>query len=258
MILILLLILILVIFVILQNERHKAYFESQGIPYIGHTIIRLLTNTLKGITMHEDIKIQYDKHKADHAKLAGSYEFGTVALMILDPDLLKTILVKSAQNHFTDRRAFPIPKGDEVFSKMLLTQRGERWKALRSKLSPTFTTGKIRRLFALFDASGKKLAKFIEQEITASRSEMDLSLSYSKFTMDIIASAVCAMDSQAFDKKEPSLFERMGAKLQLTLGIVKIFQLIVLFMAPPLGNFLGFSLFEKEVSLQWRYSYTCI
>jgi len=71
---------------------------------------------------------------------------------------------------------------------MLFAVTGERWKHLRSKLSPTFTTGKIKRMFRLFDQNGKKFIKFLETEIqTSANGEVDLLEAYSKFTMDIIA-----------------------------------------------------------------------
>ncbi|XP_021957659.1 cytochrome P450 9e2 [Folsomia candida] len=246
LILLVVFIVLLIIFAIVQNHNHKVFFESQGIPYLGHGMLRLIINTLRGVTVHEDVRNQYAKFKADKHKMAGGRDFGTLALMILDPELLKSILVKDF-DHFTDRQTFPMAEEDFLLSKMVFTQRGEKWKSLRSKLSPTLTTGKIKRLFPLFDESGKKMAKFVEQEISRNGEEMDLTLIYSKFTMEVIATAVCGMDSQAFASKEPSLFEKMGARLQFSFGIFKIFQLILILMAPKLANLCRLSLLEREV-----------
>jgi cytochrome P450 len=130
---------------------------------------------------------------------------------------------------------------------MLISIKGDQWKALRSKLSPTFTTGKIKRLFSLFDVSGRKLVKFVEGEMADGNGEMDLSQAYSKFAMDIIASAVCGIDSQTFDQKEPSLFEKMGTKLQFKLGGLGMFKMFMILVFPRLTDFLGMSFFEMEM-----------
>lgn len=227
--------------------KSKTYYESRGIPYNGNGIVRLLINTAKGIGFLEDINIQYRILKSKNIKVAGTDDFGMKTLIIQDPDLLRSVFVKDF-DHFANRREFKLSKNDWLFSKMLFSLRGEPWKALRSKLSPTFTTGKIKRLFSVFDASGKKLVKYIEQQVANSPdAEMDINEGYSKFTMDIIASAVCGIDSKAFDQKEPSLFERMGMKLQFQFGGAQIIKLILMFSLPKMSDWLGLSFFEKDV-----------
>ncbi|XP_035706595.1 cytochrome P450 9e2 isoform X2 [Folsomia candida] len=144
---------------------------------------------------------------------------------------------------------FSAPKNDYLFKKMLFFQKGEQWKALRSKLSPTFTTGKIKRLFSLFDQSGKKLVKYVEQEIggNGDGGEFDIIEAYSKFTMDIIASSVCGIDSHAFDQKEPSFFEKMGQKMQLSFDGFTLLKIIVISLSTTIGDFFGFSFFARDV-----------
>lgn len=249
---IILVIAFIVLVLVLQYLSHKSksYYESKGITYQGSGTLRLLLNILKGVTVIEDMEFQYRKLKSQNTKLAIAHNFGMTTLVVSDPDILRSIFVKDF-DHFGNRSAFKIPKSDVLFGKMLFVLQGEKWKILRSKLSPTFTTGKIKRLFPVFNASGKKLVKYLEAEIAQnpSEGETDLNEGYSKFTMDVIASAVIGIDSEAFDQKEPSLFERMGMKLQLTFGVAVILKLVVMMSLPKVADWLGLSFFEKEVKV---------
>jgi len=237
----------------LQNRKKRQSFESKGLPYLGNGTIRLILNTARGQSFIDDLNTQYKVMKNKGITVAASNDFGQTTLMVTDTDLLKAIFVKDF-DHFSDRRTFATGPNDVMFTKMLFAMTGERWKHLRSKLSPTFTTGKIKRVFRLFDQSGKKFVKFLESEIqNAISGDVELTEAYSKFTMDIIASAACGIDSQAFNQKEPSLFEKMGKGLQFQFGakqILKVFGLV--FLPKIVTSALGLSFFEREVRLFYR------
>lgn len=240
-------VLLLAIFFRFRAYKDQLYFESKGIPYQGNGSYRMMVNMYKGVGLIEGITMMYNKLKSENKKVVGSKDLGMCTLTILDPALIRSVLVKDF-DHFADRRQFKTLKNDVIFAKMLIALRGGQWKALRSKLSPTFTTGKIKRVFPMFNESGKKLVTFVENEMALSSGmEIDLMDGYSKFTMDVIASAVCGIDSQAFNQKEPSLFERMGMKMQLQFGGAQLAKLLVMLMSPRIANLLGFSFFELEV-----------
>lgn len=102
----------------------------------------------------------------------------------------------------------------------------------------------MKRLFALFDVSAKKLVQFLESQVACStNSEMDLTIGFSKFAIDIIASAVCGLNSNAFDQIQPSLFEKMGAKLQPSFGGWQGLKILIMFTSPKLMDLLGLSIF---------------
>lgn len=103
-------------------------------------------------------------------------------------------------------------------------------------------------MFALFYDSSKKLVKYVDQRMEESpNGEIDLLEGYSKFTMDTIASAVCNMNSQAFDQVEPSLFEKMGQKMQLQFNPKQFISFIVLINFPKIAEFFGMTLFGSEM-----------
>ncbi|GFX11760.1 cytochrome P450 3A25 [Trichonephila clavipes] len=80
-------------------------------------------------------------------RIYGHFEGKRALLSIGDPTLLREILVKDFQ-FFTGRRVFDT--GDKVINKMLSVIRGEDWKRVRTVVTPTFTTGKIKRMLNIF------------------------------------------------------------------------------------------------------------
>jgi len=244
------LVIILAIFVLffLHDQWKSYYFNSKGIWYMGNGTLRVLVNGVKGRSFIDDLSSQYQIVKETPNKVAVSSEFGKTRLVVSDIKLIKSILVKDF-DHFVDRliSTFPTLKADYLFGKMLMTASGERWKQLRNMLSPTFTTGKIKRMFSIFDQSAKKYIQFIESE---NQQEIDLSEGYSKFTMDIIASAACGIDSQAFNQKEPSFFEVMGKGLTFQFTGTMFLKFFATILLPSkVVDALGISFFKKEVRI---------
>ena len=92
-------------------------------------------------------------------------------LMINDPDLIRIILVKEF-NKFTDRGLYHNEKVDPLTGNLFFLG-GERWRYLRAKLSPTFTSGKLKQMFPLMKEVGDELIK-VTNEMMKKDNEIDL------------------------------------------------------------------------------------
>ncbi|OXA40039.1 cytochrome P450 9e2 [Folsomia candida] len=234
----------LISYVIYSLISEILFFRSKKILHLGNSYLTAFYYmTFKSKSMWELVHVAYTKTRQANVPIAGNFEMGLVNYFIPDLTILKHILVKDF-DHFVNRRAITIPKSDLLTKKMLFFMYDEPWKALRSKLSPTFTTGKIKRFFALFNASAKKLVDYIDAQ---TEGEVDLVAAYSKFTTDTIASAVCGMDSCAFEQKEHSVFERMGQKLQFSFNLGMITRFVVMSCFPGIAE-RGMTIFGDEVS----------
>lgn len=71
----------------------------------------------------------------------GVYIFFQRQLIARDPELVRNILVKDFQ-YFVDR---VIPVDEKNYH--LFALKGDEWKNLRTKLTPTFTSGKMKAIF---------------------------------------------------------------------------------------------------------------
>lgn len=227
----------------------KRHFESKGIPYLGNGLILGLKNYLNDVLIFQDMNNIYNDLKSRGLKLGGRNDFGVNTLFVADPDLIKDILVKNF-DHFVDRRQLNNSKHDYLLGKMLFASRGQKWNALRSQLSPAFSTAKIRGLYPIFEDSAEKLVKYIRSE--SSNNEVELVTAFAKYTVDIIAKAACGIDAKVFEQKEANCFELMSRKLQVDFKGLKTIKLLLLVTSQRLGNLLGLSFFEKKVT-SWKY-----
>lgn len=103
-------------------------------------------------------------------------------IVITEPEVLKTILVKE----FTSFRN----RSDEVkppppLNCGLLAARDDQWKRIRSILSPSYTTGKMKQMIPLMDDAVNVLIMKLDEVADAEKSVEVVEL-FSKLTLDVI------------------------------------------------------------------------
>jgi cytochrome P450 len=102
----------------------------------------------------------YEKHS--DKPYVGIFSFDKPTLLIRDVELVKNILVKDFQ-YFIDRTVSVNEELDPLASRALLVIKGQRWRHLRTNLSPLFTSSKIKKMFYLMDTCGKELADCLDK-----------------------------------------------------------------------------------------------
>lgn len=130
-------------FTLFRPRNTLSYWKKINVPHIEP---KIPYGNLEGVgeQFHVTyvIKNIYDKFKGTGAKLCGVYFYMRPIAIILDLDLIKNILVKDFAN-FTDRGLYSNPR-DDPLSSNLSTVDGEEWKNLRKKLTPAFSSGKMK------------------------------------------------------------------------------------------------------------------
>ena len=94
----------------------------------------------------------------------GIYMLHRPFLLINDPELIKHILVKDF-SHFCDRGLYCNEKTDPLNAHLFLLS-GDKWRTLRAKLSPTFTSGKLKCMFPLLKDIGDELIRATDEYST--------------------------------------------------------------------------------------------
>lgn len=120
------------------------YWKRKGFPYLEPKIPfgNIERNTHFAI-MLENI---YKKLKnIGGGPIGGIYLFQQPFAMATDLDFIKRVLITDFQ-YFDDRGLYYNEK-DDPLSAHLLSLRGERWRQLRSKLTPSFTSGKMKFMY---------------------------------------------------------------------------------------------------------------
>lgn len=91
------------------------------------------------------------------------YGFSRPIFVALEPELVKHIMTKDF-NHFTDR-GFYYNEKDEPIGAHLFAIGGLKWRNLRTKFTPTFTSGKMRTMFQTLADSGNKLERYVDEQV---------------------------------------------------------------------------------------------
>ena len=90
------------------------------------------------------------------------YTFNKPSLVIVDPDLIRSVLAKDF-SHFHDRGIYCNEKVDPLTGHIFLLP-GQKWRNLRVKLTPTFTSGKMKQMFGTIKERGEFLGQFFENK----------------------------------------------------------------------------------------------
>ncbi|KAL5292988.1 hypothetical protein ACFFRR_011635 [Megaselia abdita] len=150
----------------------------------------------------------YTKFKGTSPIAGFSFLFAP-SYMILDLDLIKNILIKDFSN-FSDKGFFHNEK-DDPLSGHLFALDGEKWRNMRHKLSPTFTSGKMKFMFPTVVGVSNRLIEVISSTIETDPI-IEIKDVLARFTTDIIGT--CAFGIECNSLKDPDTeFNRRGNQM---------------------------------------------
>jgi cytochrome P450 family 6 len=150
----------------------------------------------------------YEKYKNE--KMVGFYNFYTPDLMVNDPELIQKILI-SDFSYFHDRTVKIDEKYDPL-SAHLFFLGGQKWRDLRVKLSPTFTSGKLKQMFNIFTECGQTLQNYILKHHQSGQYIFDMKDLFSRFSTNLISSVAFGIENDCIN--DPNhVFHKMGLKV---------------------------------------------
>jgi len=205
----------------LYIKRKFSYWKSKGVPYVKP---EFPYGNLKGMgtSVHgSQIMLKLYKKLKGNGPFGGIYFFIQPAILVTDPELAKSIFVKDF-NYFHDRGVYFNEK-DDPLSGHLFSLEGQRWKNVRAKLSPTFTSGKMRMMFNTVLDVGNEFCKYLLPYAEKS-SEIEMKDIAARFTTDVIGS--CAFGIECNSLKNPdNEFRKMAHKIfdEPTISTMRIF-----------------------------------
>lgn len=147
----------------------------------------------------------YEKFKG-RAPFVGIYMFLKPAALLVDLDLVKNVLIKDF-NYFHDRGVFYNEKDDPISAHLFALQ-GPKWKLLRHKLSPTFTSGKMKMMFPTIVDVAKRFEATID-EVAERDADLDIKKLMARFTVEVIGVCAFGLDCNSV-ADENSEFYRVG------------------------------------------------
>lgn len=234
-------VLVLVYFYV--NKKYH-YWADLGVPFVKP---RFPTGNLKGAfintTIGERTRDFYRELKGKKSVLGGVYFFISPVAIICDLDFLKHILVKDFQV-FLNRGIYYNEKSDPLSAHMFAVE-DDKWLNLRTKLSPTFTSGKMKMMHSTFllvaDQFNKHLLPLAERG-----AELEIKELLASFTTDIIGNVAFGVECNSM-KDPQSAFRRAGRRV-FEQSKLQMIRLIFITTFQRLARLFNLKLTSPEVS----------
>nr|CAD7437665.1 unnamed protein product [Timema bartmani] len=181
-----------------------SYWKKRGVPHIPPTlpngnVKELMQQKLPVSLMFEKLYKELQGHR-----FGGVYRGFTPVLLLREPELIKHFLTKDFM-HFHDRNQ-PVDEKKDPLGLNLFSLHGPLWRKLRMKLTPTFTSGKMKMMYSLITDCAKEMVDFLDEPANKGES-IDIKELIGHFSTDIIGS--CAFGTQFNSFKDPNSGFRM-------------------------------------------------
>ncbi|CAH0399765.1 unnamed protein product [Chilo suppressalis] len=162
-------------------------------------------------SVNQCIKDVYFKYKGE--KLVGLYRGFQPMLLVNDPEYIKHILVKDF-NCFQNRG---MSTSKSRLSDNLFSAEGEKWKILRQKLTPVFTSRKLRDMVPIIQECVESFLLFVD---TLANRNVDYEIRdmTSKYTMKVIGKCAFGLDVDTFTDEKNQFSEMANLIFKQTLS----------------------------------------
>ncbi|XP_041977871.1 probable cytochrome P450 6a13 [Aricia agestis] len=152
------------------------------------------------------LQIFYDSFRDE--KYVGIYQARRPALMLIDLELVKTIM-SSEFPSFGDRISVSTDTKREPLLRNLANMSGAEWKTMRHIVTPTFSSAKMKAMFPLIAECTKSLKNALDRE---NGEDIDVPKLMTRYTTDVLGSCAFGVDPGSL-KDERSPFLIMSQKM---------------------------------------------
>ncbi|CAL8086120.1 unnamed protein product [Orchesella dallaii] len=229
------------------TKRPNEFWKKYGVPQF-QTSFKDNLSILFGIKSHMDVDdVTYKLLQSKDEKYCGFVDMAGPTVLVRDLDILKKVLIKDF-DYFVDRRQFFSSKKEPLFQKMIGSLLGEEWKGVRSSVSPTFTTGKIRRMMENFNRVGNNWISHLKSESKNGSFKINANEEITHLTVDVIAASVFGMNANTIQDPK-SIFSQMCHRLS-DFNFVRTVKIIFSMNFPWLTDLIGMEVMDG-VSLRF-------
>ncbi|XP_029048981.2 cytochrome P450 6a2-like [Osmia bicornis bicornis] len=208
------------------------------IPFFGNT----KDLTFSNISLRHYIKTAYDQYKNE--PMIGFYLMRKPSLILNDPELIKHVLIRDFSK-FANRGGLVYEK-TEPLSTHLFNLEAERWRPLRTRISPIFTSGKLKEMFYLIIECSQHLEKYLAKEVEKGQ-PLECRELTARFTIDVIGSCAFGIEMNAL-ADERCEFRQKGKEFFDTSSFENVFRTQTKQLFPKLYDLLGYIIPERRLS----------
>ncbi|XP_078051449.1 cytochrome P450 6k1-like, partial [Augochlora pura] len=238
----------LIVAAYMYATRNFKYWAKRGVPEMPPT--PFFGNFGECLMMKKPSQ-EFAKELHWHFKgepYAGFYIFDMPFFLVRDPELVKHVMVKDF-SAFVDRYASS-DKSDPIGSANLFLMNSPRWKVVRAKLTPLFTSGRLKKMFDLMLVVADELDRLLEDLDLTTPKVIEMKDLAANFTTDLIATTIFGL--QVNSLRDPKTIFREQGRRMLDYNFFRAMEFIVIFFMPHLVKYYRAKFFGKETTAFFR------
>ncbi|KOC70829.1 Cytochrome P450 6k1 [Habropoda laboriosa] len=236
----------LVTFLVLYIRYKQTYWQKRGVPTLpnSHWLFGNVKSIINGTQPPAFVIGDLHKQASESDDILGIYILSKPFLLVRNPELIKHILVKDF-NYFQDRYFSARSPHDKIGSSGLFNIKNPEWRQLRTKITPVFTSGKLKKAFYLIAKTAESMNKYLEQQFSDGKKTKTIGMKdvALRYTTDIISSVAFGIQVNSFDPEKVQFFNQ--AQKGLTLTFRRAMQFFLAFFFPNASWFVGQMLGES-------------
>ncbi|XP_034544187.1 cytochrome P450 3A30-like [Notolabrus celidotus] len=179
-----------------------------------------------------------------YGKTWGIFDGRQPVLCLTDPAMVKAVLVKECYSLFTNRRNFYL--NGPLYDAVSIAE-DEQWKRIRSVLSPSFTSGRLKEMFGIMKRHSANLIAGMKKK--ADKDEpLDLKDFFGPYSMDVVTSSAFSVDIDSLNNPTDPFVTNIKKMLKFDL-LNPLFLIIAFFpFMGPVFQKMELSFFPKTVT----------
>ncbi|XP_047693760.1 cytochrome P450 3A12-like isoform X1 [Prionailurus viverrinus] len=179
-----------------------------------------------------------------YGRMWGFYDGRQPVLAITDPDMIKTVLVKECYSVFTNRRSL----GPVGFMKSSISlSEDEQWKRIRTVLSPTFTSGKLKEMFHIIGHYGDVLVRNLRKEAEKGK-PVNLKDIFGAYSMDVITGTSFGVNIDSLNNPQDPFVENTKNLFKISFLDPLFFSILLFPFLTPIFELLNIWIFPKKAT----------
>lgn len=213
----------------------RNFFYLKPVPFFGNILDFMATDLPLGRAFSELCK------RAGNRDFFGIFIFGRPALVVRNPTIVRSILQRDFAT-FSNRSSATSRK-HPVMSNAIFVQRDSIWKNVRAKLTPIFTSGKLKLMFSLMAKECQEMNEFISK--VANIPDVESKEICARLSTNIITRCAFAVEANSF-KDENAIFRQLGRQM-FDFRISTAMRQMGVFFAPDFVDALNIPFFDTRI-----------
>lgn len=227
-----------------QNQYD--YWKNLNVPHVkGKIPLGSLHYKGQCFNLAELTQTYYNQMKKCTNDFLGFFFIHKPSILVTNLDFVKQILVKDFE-YFQSHGTYYNEK-DDPLSAHLFHLEGEKWKLLREKITPTFTTAKIKQMFSIVLNISQR---FVDVLSTGPAEKIEMKDLFARFFTDIIGNCAFGLDVNSLN--EPNTKFREMGKLETEYPRHNKYVSTFMLTYPSIARFLGIKSVRDDTSKYFK------